>query len=66
MGTRALTEAQYQQRLENVAKIAATKRAKETCIRGHNNWRIKKDGCRVCRVCHRDRNWYGRRGLRYQ
>lgn len=45
-------------RKANGAISAAKRRAKRTCIRGHNKWRIRIDGRRECITCKNDRAWY--------
>jgi hypothetical protein len=62
-----LTPARRSQRLANVARIAAARRARTHCGRGHrftpeNTYR-RSDGSRECATCKADRDWYRSRGL---
>lgn len=62
------TEAQIAQRRRNVQKIAADRRKRTRCKRGHkmtpkNTYRTPSDGHRECLTCKRDRAWYRYRGF---
>jgi len=63
--TVTVTPAGYAQRMANVKAIAERARAKETCIRGHSNWKIRANGRRQCITCLADYGWYRYRGLPY-
>jgi len=55
----ALTEAEYRQRIENINKIAAERRAATHCLNGHpfteENTYWTGRGLRNCRICRSDR-----------
>lgn len=47
-----LTAPQVRQRQNNVKRIAETRRATETCGKGHRAWKVRPDdGTRYCRIC---------------
>lgn len=60
-----MTEKQYRQRLANIERIAAKRRAQTHCKRGHeftegNTYRRSSDGRRQCWICkgERDQEYY--------
>lgn len=49
-----MTEAQLQQRRNNVVLMAHIKRTTRKCSKGHNVWMIDHRGNRCCIICKRD------------
>lgn len=65
-----LTDAELAARRKQCAVFHEQRRNKTHCIHGHElsgtNLYVTSKGKRQCKICKVDRNWYYRRGLKFE